>query len=170
MRWYRHVIHLSVFLLFLPLAAGTAMGGEDMREQLHALLGGNDTWALAALGGLKKGMSHEEVRAVFPQLPEAEAATKKIFIAKAAMADNPLVDYHELKFHDGKLYGAIVNFHAKLDRESFKDASLAAFEAKFGRVKAEKRDKDTINKFNSDGQGAQRFWLVDHWVLEVDVP
>jgi hypothetical protein len=52
----------------------------------------------------------------------------------------------------------------------FKQVSLEVFENKFGKVKPEKRDKDIINKFNSDGQGAQRAWLVDHWLLEVDIP
>ena len=160
----------SLLFLSLSLTAQAAdMDGATMKQHLNEVLGDSSSWAVAVLGHLKKGMSFEEVKAVFPQASEIDAA-KKVSKSTVEGLDNPILKNYELKFREGKLYGALVHFKRNLDKEVFKQVSLEVFENKFGKVKPEKRDKDIINKFNSDGQGAQRAWLVDHWLLEVDIP
>jgi len=170
MKTLRYLLTLLLLVFALPVAVQAAMDEAAMQKELQGVLGDNSTWAITPLAGLKKDMAYQDARAVFPELPEADAAAKKIFVGKVKVEGSALVESYELKFRSGKLYGAIVNFKRSLDKELFKKVSLEVFEAKFGKVKAEKREKDTINKFNSDSQGAQRAWLVDHWLLELDIP
>lgn len=169
----KKIIPLTVsFVLFFTIAgvAFATMDAKAIKEHLTKVVGDKSSWAVTSLADLKKNMSYADVRAIFPQLPEMDIASKKIYKAKVNVEKDAIVDYYELKFREGKLYGAIINFRKDLDKKTFKQVSLEVFESKFGKVKADKRDKDIINKFSSEGLGAQRSWLVDHWLFEVDIP
>lgn len=155
----------------LVVVVGAAVAGAEppaYEKPLAELLGSPDDFLPAPLCGLTRDMTPEQVRRLFPDLPEKSGAG--ILRLPCPVQDHPLVMRHELKFREGKLYGVETYFKRSLDREAFKRASLHAFEAKWGAVRAAAREKDTITKTNSDGLTVQRAWLVDQWMLEMDLP
>lgn len=155
----------------LAVMVGAAVAGAEppaYEKPLAEFLGSPDEFLPAPLAGLTRDMTPEQVRRLFKDLPEKTGAG--MLRLSCPVEGHSLVMRHEFKFREGKLYGVETYFKRSLDREAFKRASLPAFEAKWGAVRAAAREKDTVTRTNSDGLTAQRAWLVDQWMLEMDVP
>lgn len=140
-----------------------------MKEILGKVLGTSKYWNAASLAKFRFGMTCNEARAIYSSMKDCDPAKSWSF-GKVTITKHPLVHALKFSFKQGRLYNATIVFHRQLPKEQFKQASLAMFEAKWGKVKPEKRDQDILTIYKSGFGIAQRSYSVDHWEIKHDFP
>lgn len=166
------IINLTIVaFLFLSLASLSVKAADDatLKNQLTAVLGDKSSWKPKLFSQLKAGMSCEEVKKVFSSLSACDAA-KDYDFPSASISDNPIVNKVRFTFNKGKLKGGKILFKSNIDKDMFKKVSLQLFEAKWGVVKPEKRDKDLLTKIGPGFVKAQRTFIGGIWGIDAGLP
>lgn len=139
----------------------------QISEALAEIIGSSDSWQIAFFKGLKQGMPSAEVKKIYPDLVVDDS--EEYDFPEVEIKDNKIVASIKFTFTKGKLDSGTLLFKEKLNKEAFKKASLAAFEAKWGKLKEDERNEDILTAANSKFQLSQRMYMVDHWELRNDI-
>lgn len=145
------------------------MSEAEVKTSLAKLLGTNKSWVVPAMSKFKRGMYCAQVLQVYKTMKGCDP-TKSYSWGTVTIKDHPLVHALKFTFNKGQLTSAMLIFHRQVNRELFKKVSLELFEAKWGKLKPEKRDKDTITIYKMKFGVAQRSFMVDHWEIKHDFP
>lgn len=140
---------------------------QEITDALAEVIGESDAWQAEFLSNLKKNMSCADVKKIYPDL---ECAPDEEYdFPEVTVKGNKIVSGIKFTFKSGKLSSATIQFKSKLKKDLFKKLSLAAFEAKWGEVKAEDKNEDILTAANSKYNLAQRNYMVDHWEISNDI-
>lgn len=150
------------------ITAGT-LNEAELKLALANLIGTNKTWVVPSMAKFKRGMYCGQVLQVYKTMKGCDPA-KSWSWGTITIKDHPLVHALKLSFNKGQLTSATLIFHRQINCELFKKVSLELFEGKWGKLKPEKRDKDTITIYKSKFGIAQRSFMVDHWEIKHDFP
>ncbi|MCP4218689.1 MAG: hypothetical protein GY765_28915 [bacterium] len=142
---------------------------EVIGAGLSKLLGASGNWKASALGKFYRGMTCEQVSKVYSAM-KGHNPYKSWSFGTVTIKNHSLVHALKFSFQDGLLRNATLIFHRQLPKETFKVISLRAFEAKWGKVRPEKRNNDIITKYKSRTGSAQRTFSRDHWEIKFDFP
>ncbi|MCP4148677.1 MAG: hypothetical protein GY757_13100, partial [bacterium] len=142
---------------------------EQMSSGLTKLLGAPGNWKAAALNEFSRDMTCEQVSKAYKSMT-GHNPLKKWSFGTVTIKNHPLIHALKFSFQNGHLRNATLVFHRQLPKETFKVISLRAFEAKWGSVRAEKRDNDIITIYKTHSGSAQRTHRRDHWEIKFDFP
>lgn len=146
-----------------------AMDASELKTKLSEVLGGKESWTPKIASSLKRDMTCDQVKVALPALPGCDA-TKDFDFQDVAVEGNDVVSSLDLTFDKGKLVDVKVKFKTNIDKDLFKQVSLELFEAKWGAVNPEKKDKDLLTKIGPSFIKAQRTFIGGQWAIVVGLP
>ncbi|MBN2346000.1 MAG: hypothetical protein JXO51_06385 [Candidatus Aminicenantes bacterium] len=150
------------------VAAGS-LGAEQIKTELGALLGKGGIPLPKAFASYSQKMDCAQVKGKYEPLAGCDPAKEWSF-GTVTIARHPLIHQLKFTFQRGFLRSVAVIFHHQLDYQSFKAASLAAFEDKWGRLPADQREKDLLTKHIRGFGIVQRALIGRQWQINFPVP
>lgn len=149
------------------VAAG-AFAADQIKAELSALLGRGGGPMPQAFASYHQRMDCAQVKSRYEPLSGCDPNREWSF-GTVTIAKHPLIHQLKFSFQRGFLHGITVIFHYQLDYESFKAASLEAFEEKWGAMPANQRGADILTQ-SVNGLGiVQRSLIGQQWQISFPV-
>lgn len=165
-------LHLTLALFVLMALfsfEAKAIDEPVLKKELETALGNKSSWKIAFFSKLSAGMSCDDVKKVFPTLTGCDPA-KDYSFPKAKVSDNSIIFEVKFTFKSGQLKGGELKFKSSIDSDLFKKVSAEVFQAKWGNVKPEKKDKNILTRIGPKFAIAQRSLLLKVWGIKADFP
>jgi hypothetical protein len=145
------------------------MSANDVRTSLAKLLGSSKNWAVPAMSKFKRNMYCGQILQVYKTMKGCNPV-KNYSWGTVTIKDHTLVHALKFTFHKGQLRSAALIFHRQLDKSLFKGISQQLFQQKWGKLSADKLNKDILTIYRTNYGIAQRSFSVDHWEIKHDFP
>jgi hypothetical protein len=141
-----------------------------LRQQLEELVGPSHYWNLAVFLNLRRGMTCDEVREVYPALKAGACLAEDYSWPEVPAAKLPLVAKYKFTFKDGRLREAELIFKPMRNKALFKRVSAEVLQAKWGARPPADLESDVLTWTTLDGGLGQRSYSSKRWEIKNGLP